>query len=123
MALSSTENRPGSIYWWCGQHGGGGGGGGAPLLSILTELVESGEHRPVGSFRGHDRGVIFVMLDRIEDLGSRLSDFRFIPALSGPGVESDWTGETGFHSMRFKRHLQGELLNVEADAFPAVLHR
>jgi len=105
------ENRPGSMILV------GGGSGMAPLLSILTDLVESGEQRPVRFFYGARTGRDLFMLDRIEELGSRLSDFRFIPALSGPGVESDWTGETGFIHEVLKRHLQGELLNGEADAY------
>jgi propane monooxygenase reductase component len=105
------ENRPGSMILV------GGGSGMAPLLSILTDLVESGEQRPVRFFYGARTGRDLFMLDRIDKLGSRLSDFRFIPALSGPEVEPDWTGEAGFIHEVLKRHLQGELLKDEADAY------
>ena len=95
----------------------GGGSGMAPLLSILTDLVESGEQRPVRFFYGARTNRDLFMLERIEKLGSRLSDFRFIPALSGPGIEPDWTGETGFIHEVLGRHLQGQALDGEADAY------
>lgn len=105
------ENRSGSMILV------GGGSGMAPLLSILTDLVESGEQRPVRFFYGARTRRDLFMLDRIEELGSRLKDFRFIPALSGPGIEPDWTGETGFIHEVLKQYLQGDLLNGEADAY------
>src|SRR5260221_13705087 len=92
----------------------GGGSGMAPWLSIITDLVESGEQGPVGFFYGARTGRDLFMLDRIEELGSRLSDFHFIPALSGPVVEPDGPGETGFTQEVLKRHLQSDLLNGEA---------
>ena len=95
----------------------GGGSGMAPLMSILTDLVESGEQRPVRFFYGARTRRDLFMLDRIEELGSRLRNFSFIPALSGPGVEPDWTGETGFIHEVLRRQLQGESLNGEADAY------
>jgi propane monooxygenase reductase component len=95
----------------------GGGSGMAPLVSILTDLVESGEQRPVRFFYGARTRRDLFMLDRIEELGSNLHNFSFIPALSGPGVEPDWTGETGFIHEILRRHWQGELLNGEADAY------
>jgi propane monooxygenase reductase subunit len=105
------ENRPGSMILV------GGGSGMAPLLSILTDLVESGEQRPVRFFYGARTKHDLFMLDRIEELGLRLRDFSFIPALSGPGIEADWVGETGFIHEVLGRHLQGEFLDGEADAY------
>src|SRR5260221_3139080 len=94
----------------------GGGSGMAPWLSIITDLVESGEQRPVRFFYGARTGRDLFMLDRIEELGSRLSDFRFIPALSGPVVEPDCTGVTGSIHEVLKQHMQVDLLNDYADA-------
>jgi propane monooxygenase reductase component len=105
------ENRLGSMILV------GGGSGMAPLLSILTDLVESGEQRPVRFFYGARTKRDLFMLERIEKLGSLLSDFRFIPALSGPGIEPDWTGETGFIHEVLGRHLQGQALDGDADAY------
>jgi propane monooxygenase reductase subunit len=105
------ENRSGSMILV------GGGSGMAPLLSILTDLVESGEQRPVRFFYGARTQRDLFMLDRIEELGSRLEDFDFIPALSGPGVEPDWNGETGFIHEVVQRHFQSGSVNGESDAY------
>ena len=105
------ENRSGSMILV------GGGSGMAPLLSILTDLVESGEQRPVRFFYGARTQRDLFMLDRIEELGSRLKDFGFIPALSGPGVEPDWNGETGFIHEVVQRHFQSGSVNGESDAY------
>jgi propane monooxygenase reductase subunit len=95
----------------------GGGSGMAPLLSILTDLVESGEQRPVRFFYGARTKRDLFMVERIEELGSRLHDFRFIPVLSGPDIEAEWTGETGFVHEIIRKHLQNEPLEAEADAY------
>lgn len=57
------------------------------------------------------------MLDRIEELGSHLDDFLFIPVLSGPDIEADWKGATGFVHEVVRQHLQCEALKGEADAY------
>jgi propane monooxygenase reductase subunit len=95
----------------------GGGSGMAPLLSILTDLVESGEQRCVRFFYGARTRRDLFMLNKIQELGSHLKDFSYIPALSGPGVEADWRGETGFIHQVLERHLQREPLAGEADAY------
>jgi propane monooxygenase reductase subunit len=105
------EDRPGLMILV------GGGSGMAPLLSILTDLVESGEQRPVRFFYGARTQRDLFMLDRIEQLGGRLRDFSFIPALSGPGVEPDWMGEKGFIHEVVQRHLQTGALDGDADAY------
>ena len=64
----------------------------APLLSILTDLVESGEQRCVRFFYGARTRRDLFMLNKIQELGSHLKDFSYIPALSGPGIETDWRG-------------------------------
>jgi propane monooxygenase reductase component len=103
------ENRPGSMILV------GGGSGMAPLLSILIDLVESGEQRRVRFFYGARTRRDLFMVDRIKEIGSHLEDFSFIPALSGPGVEADWEGETGFIHQVLERHLEREPLTNEKD--------
>jgi propane monooxygenase reductase component len=105
------ENRPGPMILV------GGGSGMAPLLSILTDLVESGEQRCVRFFYGARTRRDLFMLNQIHELGLRLKDFSYIPALSGPGIEADWKGETGFIHQVLERHLQREPLAGEADAY------
>jgi propane monooxygenase reductase subunit len=95
----------------------GGGSGMAPLLSILTDLVESQEQRPVRFFYGARTRQDLFMLNRIEKLGSCLDDFVFVPVLSGPEIEADWRGETGFVHEVVHRHLQSEGLKGDPDAY------
>lgn len=95
----------------------GGGSGMAPLLSILTDLVNSKEQRPVRFFYGARAGRDLFLLDQIERLGSQLDDFVFVPVLSGPDIESDWTGATGFVHDTVRQHLQKEVLQGDADAY------
>jgi propane monooxygenase reductase subunit len=103
------ENRPGPMILVAG------GSGMAPLLSILTDLVESGEERRVRFFYGARTRRDLFMVDRIQELGSHLQDFRFVPALSGPGIEADWEGETGFIHQVLDRHLKSEPLAGDQD--------
>ena len=105
------ENRPGPMILV------GGGSGMAPLLSILTDLVESGEQRCVRFFYGARTRRDLFMLNKIQELGSHLKDFSYIPALSGPGVEADWRGETGFIHQVLEQHLRREPLAGETDAY------
>ena len=48
------------------------------------------------------------------ELKNRLSDFRFIPALSGEPLQSDWNGERGLITDVVDRSLDGELSQYEA---------
>jgi propane monooxygenase reductase subunit len=105
------ENRDGTMILV------GGGSGMAPLLSILTDLVECKEQRPVRFFYGARTGSDLFMLERIAELGRRLDDFSFIPALSGPGIEPDWVGETGFVHDVVGGFLKRESVKGEADAY------
>lgn len=74
----------------------GGGSGMAPLLSILRDLVESGEQRAVRFFYGARTQADLFYEDEIRSLGERLNDFEYIPALSHAEEDNEWTGERGF---------------------------
>ena len=74
----------------------GGGSGMAPLISILRDLVESGDQRPVRFFYGARTQADLFYTDIIDDLGAKLDDFAYIPALSEAGDDTEWQGEKGF---------------------------
>lgn len=74
----------------------GGGSGMAPLLSILRDLVESGEQRAVRFFYGARTQADLFYGDLIAELGSQLDDFAYVPALSDADDDGDWTGDKGF---------------------------
>ena len=53
-------------------------------------------------------------LDKVRELGERLpGEFRFVPALSEPGADDEWDGETGLITDVLER-LEGDLTGTEA---------
>jgi propane monooxygenase reductase subunit len=59
-----------------------GGAGMAPILSLLRRLAESGTERPVVFYYGARTAEDLFYLSEIIALGLKISDFRFVPALS-----------------------------------------
>ncbi|MEQ1715432.1 MAG: FAD-binding oxidoreductase [Hyphomicrobium sp.] len=95
----------------------GGGSGMSPLWSILTDLVQSGESRPVRFFYGARTEADLFMRDEIAALGAKLSDFKFIPALSDAAGDAHWTGERGFVHEVVARTLRAEAFSGDMDAY------
>ena len=95
----------------------GGGSGMSPLWSIINDLVQSGEQRPVRFFYGARTRRDLFYLDDFAELTKKLPDFRFIPALSHAEAGDDWTGETGFIHEVLGRILREEKLAGEIDAY------
>jgi propane monooxygenase reductase subunit len=95
----------------------GGGSGMSPLWSILTDLVHSGEDRPVRFFYGARTRADLFMLDEIAATGAKLKDFKFIPALSDAAPGDEWSGEKGFIHEVVARSLRDEKLTGDMDAF------
>lgn len=89
-----------------------GGSGLAPIMSVLRELAERGSQRPVRFFYGARGEQDLFDLEQIEQLGSRLADFRFTPVLS----EAEWEGECGLVHDAVGRFLSGESLE-EPEAY------
>ena len=95
----------------------GGGSGMAPLFSMLNDMAERGVRRRVTFFYGARRRRDLFHLDRLEALGSRLTDFAFVPALSEPDDGDDWEGETGFVTDVVSRRLDRDQLRGEVEAY------
>jgi propane monooxygenase reductase subunit len=57
------------------------------------------------------------MLDDIAAMAAKLSDFKFIPALSHAAPNDHWQGETGFVHEVVQRHLRNETLSGVIDAY------
>lgn len=93
------EDRTGTMYLI------GGGSGMAPLLSILKDLVESGDQRPVRFFYGARTQEDLFYTDEIQALGNQLEDFKFVPALSHADEDTQWEGEKGFIHEVVSRHM------------------
>jgi propane monooxygenase reductase subunit len=92
----------------------GGGTGMAPLLSILRYMAQKGIERNATFYFGARRRKDLFYLDKIRELGEQLpGEFRLVPALSEPGPDDQWDGETGLITDVVAR-LEDDLTNTEA---------
>jgi propane monooxygenase reductase subunit len=73
----------------------GGGAGMAPMLGLLRSMAERGVERPVTFYYGARTARDLCFTDELAELGTRLKDFTYVPALSEPAEGDGWTGETG----------------------------
>jgi propane monooxygenase reductase subunit len=91
-----------------------GGAGMAPVLSLLRSMAEKGTERPATFYYGaRTRDDLFV-LEEIERLGSLLSGFTFVPALSDAEDGGDWEGEAGLITDVVDRLEDDDLADVDA---------
>lgn len=72
-----------------------GGSGMGPILSLLRDMVERSDARPVTYFYGARARRDLFQLDELYAYEQRLPRFRFIPALSEPQADDEWSGEVG----------------------------
>ncbi|MBN1901417.1 oxidoreductase, partial [Candidatus Sumerlaeota bacterium] len=89
-----------------------GGSGMAPIKAILLDMAEKGNDRKATYFFGaRSKGDLFLV-EEIHKLEERLPNFHFVPALSEPATEDNWSGETGLITTVVDRRLKsGE--NIE----------
>ena len=73
----------------------GGGAGMAPILSLLRAMAERGLQRKATFFYGARTRADLCFEPELRELERRLPGFRYIPALSEPGPDEEWDGETG----------------------------
>jgi propane monooxygenase reductase subunit len=73
----------------------GGGAGMAPILSLLRAMAERGLQRKATFFYGARTRSDLCFEPELRELERRLPGFRYIPALSEPGPDEEWDGETG----------------------------
>ena len=71
----------------------GGGTGFAPLKSMIEELLDAGDHRPVRLFWGVQVESDLYARGLIAEWKSQHPDFQFTPVLMDPGP--GWSGERG----------------------------
>ena len=73
----------------------GGGAGMAPMLGLLRSMAERGVDREAVFYYGARRSADLCFEEELRALEERLSDFRYVPALSEPADDDDWDGEVG----------------------------
>lgn len=82
-----------------------GGSGMAPMKSILLDMKDRHDPRPVRYFFGARNRRDLFLIDEMQRLESDLPDFKFIPALSQPLPADAWHGETGLIADVVDRHI------------------
>ncbi|MBU0714575.1 MAG: 2Fe-2S iron-sulfur cluster binding domain-containing protein [Verrucomicrobia bacterium] len=85
-----------------------GGSGMAPMKAMLCAMQERKIRRNVRYFFGARARRDLFLMDEMQALEQSLPDFRFIPALSKPLPEDQWTGETGLITEVLDRHLEDQ---------------
>ena len=80
-----------------------GGSGMAPILSLLRDMAERNDARPVTYFYGARARRDLFQLDELRSFEQRLPPFRFVPALSESQPDDVWDGETGLITNVVKR--------------------
>jgi Na+-transporting NADH:ubiquinone oxidoreductase subunit F len=82
-----------------------GGSGMAPIKAILQDMADRGMARPVRYFFGARSRRDLFLVDEMKALEAKVPGFRFIPALSVPQPEDEWTGEVGLITDVVARHV------------------
>ena len=83
-----------------------GGSGMAPMKAMLDDMQARKIRRNVRYFFGARARRDLFLMDEMQALQQSLPDFRFIPALSKPLPEDQWTGATGLITEVLDRHLE-----------------
>jgi Na+-transporting NADH:ubiquinone oxidoreductase subunit F len=83
----------------------GGGSGMAPMRSIILHLAEKGMPRKVSLFFGARSRRDLFYIEEFRELEKEFPNFKYVPALSEPRPEDNWTGETGFVTSVAQRHV------------------
>jgi propane monooxygenase reductase subunit len=91
----------------------GGGAGLGPLWALLQYMDAKGIDRKVTFYYGARTAKDLFYLDKMKEISKRLTNFRFVPALSEARSEDEWDGETGLITDIVDR-LEGDLTGVEA---------
>jgi len=89
-----------------------GGVGVPPLRSIIQHLFDKGTNRQVYYFFGARSVKDLYYYDQPSELAKQYPNFKYIPALSEPGAEDNWTGETGFIHLAIDKVIQNNNAEV-----------
>lgn len=72
-----------------------GGSGKAPIRSIVAYLKDRGMNRKVTYFFGARSKKDLYYTEEFKAIEKEFPNFKYVPALSDPKEEDNWTGETG----------------------------
>ncbi len=98
----------------------GGGTGFAPLKSMIEELIESGDERPIELYWGVRRESDLYARELISEW-EKSDRFRFTPVLVEP--DENWMGERGYvHEAVLRAHPNLASYDVYMSGPPAMVH-
>jgi len=84
----------------------GGGAGIAPLRAIILDQLRRGSPRKMSLWYGSRNLQELCFADEFRRLAEQHPNFSYHVALSGPDVEQEWQGPTGFiHAMLYEQYL------------------
>ena len=83
-----------------------GGSGMAPFVSMLHDIVNRNIQRTITFFFGVVSSRDLFFLEEMKSFEQQLPNFRFVPAMSEPGPEENWNGETGLITEPLARYLK-----------------
>lgn len=81
----------------------GGGAGLAPVLGLLRSMADRGVDRQSVFYYGARKQRDLCFEKELRELEERLPNFRYVPALSEPDDDDDWSGEVGMITDVVKR--------------------
>ncbi|MCQ9208653.1 MAG: 2Fe-2S iron-sulfur cluster binding domain-containing protein [Omnitrophica bacterium] len=84
----------------------GGGCGMAPIKSIIDYLFKKGSQKNITYFFGARQKRDLFYLEELDRFEKEHQNFKFIPALSEPLPEDNWTGEVGLITQVMQKHLK-----------------
>lgn len=91
-----------------------GGSGLSSPKSMILDLFENGEQRPVTLIHGARSRAELYYCELFEALAAEHANFTYVAALSEPAAGDAWTGETGFVHEVAERVLGGRFEGLEA---------
>lgn len=100
----------------------GGGTGYAPLRSMLRDLLEVGDRRPMHLYWGAQLRQDLYEDEQVRALSAAYPNLRYTPVLSDAQAEDRWTGRRGLvHAAALEDHPQLQERDVYASGPPAMV--
>ncbi len=91
-----------------------GGSGLSSPKSMVLDLLEEGCRQPITLFHGVRTSADLYFDGLFARLAEEHENFTYVPALSEPDGEADWSGETGFIHEVVERHFNGRFAGHKA---------
>lgn len=104
--LRTSDDKPMAFF--------GGGSGLASPKAMILDLLESGDTREIILYQGARNLEELYYKDLFEELEAKHDNFTYVPGLSGPDIEAEWDGPTGFIHEVAKEHMNGKFEGYRA---------